>query len=128
MRGARHDLVRAFALALLLAGGPVRAQVSPGALATVHAELDGGTQCFRCHQKDTGKVDVRCLDCHTEVAWMRTHNRGLHAAKSAQTCASCHPDHGGRDFALVAWDGGVPEKFDHSQAGFTLLGKHTALA
>jgi hypothetical protein len=130
MRGARHDLVPAFALALLLAGGPVRAQVSPGALATVHAELDGGTQCFRCHQKDTGKVgmDVRCLDCHTEVAWMRTRNRGLHAAKSAQTCASCHPDHGGRGFALVAWDGGVPEKFDHTQAGFTLLGKHTALA
>ena len=115
MRHARPALVAAVLLVLALAclcdPGVARAQVSPGPLASPHADLDGTTQCFRCHQKDTGKVgmDRRCLDCHTEIALMRTHQRGYHARKSEQTCASCHPDHGGRSFALVAWDGGAPE-------------------
>ena len=110
--------------------GVARAQVSPGPLASPHADLDGATQCFRCHQKDTGKVgmDLHCLDCHTEIAFMRTNQRGFHSRKREQTCASCHPDHGGRGFALVAWDGGSRERFDHGQAGWPLAGKHAALA
>ena len=117
-------------LALLHAPEPARAQVSPGPLAAPHAALDGTTACFNCHQNGTGKagMDQRCLDCHTEVGWMRSNHRGFHARKATLACASCHPDHGGRAFALVAWDGGAPEKFDHAQAGFVLEGKHGSLA
>ena len=127
----RHA-IRALVFVLVLASGigVARAQVSPGPLAAPHADLDGGTQCFRCHEKDTGKagMDQRCLDCHGEIQFMRAYARGYHARKQAQACASCHPDHGGRAFALVAWDGGAPERFDHAQSGWPLLGKHSALA
>lgn len=125
---------RAIAI-LLLAGAlpgplPAAAQVSPGPLATAHASLDGATDCFRCHGKGgSGRaMDLRCLDCHTEVAWMRARDRGFHARVPGKACASCHPDHGGRAFALIAWEGGSPERFDHARAGFELKGRHASLA
>lgn len=126
-------------MALLLAGltaglGPMvraaHAQVSPGPLATPHAALDGGTQCFQCHEKGAGRsgMDLRCLACHQEIAGMRAAKRGFHSRHASDACASCHPDHGGRSFALVAWEGGKPEAFDHAQAGLVLEGKHASLA
>jgi len=126
MRPAARVATLPLLLALALAAGVARAQVSPGALAAPHAEFDGATDCFRCHEKgsDKSRMDARCLDCHTEVAWMRTHQRGYHTRVASRTCASCHPDHGGREFALIAWDGGRPERFDHAQAGFALEGRH----
>ena len=130
MKRARARLAALAALLLALAPARARAQVSPGPLATAHADLDGATQCLRCHEQGAGKegMDRRCLACHTEIGWMRERSRGFHAQVSAQACASCHPDHGGRAFALVAWDGGAPERFDHKRAGFTLVGKHASIA
>jgi hypothetical protein len=58
---------------------------------------------------------------------MRTAKRGLHASVGAKNCASCHPDHGGRDFAMIVWDEGSAAKFDHRRAGFGLEGKHAQL-
>jgi hypothetical protein len=124
-------LARGFLVATIaLAAAPVRAQVSPGPLAAAHAALDGATDCFRCHARGTGKsgMDQRCLACHTEVGWMRARQRGFHARVANQACASCHPDHGGRGFALVAWDGGRPEGFAHARAGWTLAGRHAEIA
>jgi hypothetical protein len=72
-------------------------------------------------------MDQRCLACHREVGQMRTAGRGLHARVRDKTCASCHPDHGGRDFQLIAWDGGRPDAFDHARAGYTLSGSHASL-
>ena len=71
-------------------------------------------------------MDQRCLACHTEVEWMRAQKRGLHA-RVKEDCAKCHPDHAGRAFQLVSWDGGSPEKFDHARAGWPLEGKHAGL-
>ncbi len=61
---------------------------------------------------------------------MRTHARGFHAQPStmAAECSKCHPEHGGRAFRLVAWDGGSPETFDHARAGWTLEGAHATTA
>ena len=112
--------------ALLAWAALARAQVSPGPLAAAHQELDKPLQCFQCHPKAGGAMEPRCLACHTEVAWMKAHNRGYHA-RVREACAKCHPDHGGRDFKLIAWDGGAPEKFHHDQAGFVLEGKHATL-
>jgi hypothetical protein len=115
------------ALLLGLGAGAARAQVSPGPLAAAHAALDGTLQCFQCH--GGGKLmDPRCLACHTEVAWMRTQKRGLHARVADRPCAKCHPDHAGRDFKLIAWEAGTPEQFDHRDAGWILEGKHATLA
>jgi hypothetical protein len=120
------------ALALLLSGVVcarvrlARAQVSPGALAEAHRDLDGTLNCFKCHGR-TGSMDTRCLACHEEIATMRTRKRGLHARVADRRCASCHPDHGGRGFALIAWEEGSAAAFDHRRAGYALEGKHASV-
>ena len=116
--------------AFLCFAGPnaARAQVSPGPLSTPHEKLDGPTECFQCHAGSTAKngMDARCLTCHTEIGWMQTAARGTHSKLEGKECVSCHPEHGGRAFQLIVWDGGAPEKFDHQRAGFVLEGKHAA--
>ncbi len=135
MRRARGPVLACvLAAAALLTGGAWRgealAQVSPGPLAAPHGSLEGNSQCLQCHatRGQSAGMDERCLACHKEVAWMRTAKRGFHARTGAKDCASCHPDHGGRDFALVEWPGGSPAKFDHAGgAGFALEGAHAKL-
>lgn len=72
-------------------------------------------------------MDQRCVSCHREIGQMRSASRGLHARVRDKACASCHPDHGGRDFQMIAWDGGRPEAFDHARAGYVLAGAHADL-
>ncbi|MGH7740460.1 MAG: cytochrome c3 family protein [Candidatus Eiseniibacteriota bacterium] len=100
--------------------------MSPGPLAAAHKDMDSALNCLKCHPPGGGSMDARCIDCHTEVAQMRAQNRGLHGhVKDA--CAKCHPDHGGRDFKLIAFEEGAPEKFDHKRTGWPLEGKHDSL-
>ena len=129
-----HDyLALVLTLCLLLLALPWRsaawAQVSPGPLSAAHAALDSPLKCLQCHGKGGSRadMDLLCLACHKEVAWMKTANRGFHVRVANQACASCHPDHGGRDFQLVVWDEGVSAKFDHRRAGFALEGKHARI-
>lgn len=100
------------------------AQVSPGPLAKVHAGLDGNMGCVKCHGKGEGVMDQKCLACHGEIAATIATRTGFHGREGRSNCAHCHPDHGGRGFALVAWPGGSPEQFDHAKTGFSLTGKH----
>jgi hypothetical protein len=132
----RADLALALALLVALLATPWRgsawAQVSPGPLSAAHAGIDAPLKCLECHGQGGAKagrtdMDARCLACHKEVAWMRTANRGFHVRVANKPCASCHPDHGGRDFQLVVWDEGAAAKFDHRRAGFVLEGKHARL-
>ena len=107
--------------------GPARAeaQISPGPLARAHEKLEGSLQCATCHGAG-GKtaMTAQCLSCHKEIAWLVQRQLGLHAKEGKQACASCHPDHAGRDFALVSWGEGGPKRFDHRRAGWPLEGKH----
>ncbi len=107
------------------------AQISPGPLARAHAALEGATNCAQCHGLHREPMNQLCLDCHKEIRWLMDAGRGLHAREAKDpkvTCASCHPDHAGKDFALVAWKEGASARFDHRRAGFTLEGKHTTVA
>ncbi|HYL22692.1 MAG TPA: cytochrome c3 family protein [Gemmatimonadales bacterium] len=118
-------------LALVLAcfGARGAAQISPGPLARPHQQLEGALQCVKCHgggRKE--QMTARCLECHKEIAWLVGRGRGLHATVRDQRCASCHPDHAGRDFALVTWEGGDPQHFDHTRAGWPLEGSHRKTA
>ena len=109
-----------------LGGAPaLRAQISPGPLAKPHAQLEGTLRCANCHGGG-GKEQMTalCLQCHKEVAWLLQQGRGYHARHREERCASCHPDHAGRDFGLISWPGGDPERFDHGQAGWPLAGRH----
>lgn len=106
--------------------GTLGAQISPGPLAKAHAQLEGPLNCARCHGPRRAAMTASCLSCHKEIAWLVARNRGYHAGAEARarSCAGCHPDHAGADFALIAWPGGSQERFDHRGAGWALEGGH----
>lgn len=116
---------------LLLAGcafllvSPLDAQlVSPGKLATAHAELEGIRNCTSCHQLlQRGIASERCLSCHEPLARRIESGMGYHASLETDDCASCHKDHFGRDFDLRRLD---EEGFAHEETGYPLEQSHAA--
>ncbi|MBX7118905.1 MAG: hypothetical protein K1X31_07900 [Gemmatimonadaceae bacterium] len=111
------------AAAALCAPRPAAAQlVSPGKLASAHAELEGMSNCTKCH--DLGKKGVsetKCLSCHTTLRTRIQAREGYHATVTNRTCASCHRDHFGEGYQLVRLDTAA---FDHKKAGFELRLAH----
>ena len=71
-------------------------------------------------------MNERCVACHEDIGWLIAHDRGFHAARKQDNCATCHPDHAGREFEMTTWPEGSSEKFDHRKAGWPLEGKHAA--
>lgn len=120
----RAPVAAAAAVLLAFVPGSGRAQVSPGPLAKPHAHLEGNAHCTKCHAPRDEGMDSRCLACHKPIARLRSAGRGLHARTGDVPCARCHPDHAGVDFALIEWEDGSPERFDHRRAGWPLEGKH----
>ena len=112
------------AVLILASVAPVRGQVSPGPLSKAHAEFDGNLGCVKCHGKGEGEMSNRCMACHEEIAALVTARRGFHGREGNKNCARCHPDHGGRDFAMIEWPDKTPEKFDHARTGWPLKEKH----
>jgi hypothetical protein len=115
-------------VAILLWAGGGAAQISPGSLSLAHADLEGLTRCTECHGLREKSVDAQCLACHGEIARLREDGRGLHAREGNGKCAACHPEHGGAEFEIVAWEAGEPASFDHVRAGWALEGKHANVA
>ena len=90
---------------------------SPGGLSSQHAMI--GSDCARCHASTTGVSDNACSSCHEKVGdpmgvysfqshyVYRSEDQGRIAEarrehQSAQSgCASCHPDHRGRNAVLT---------------------------
>lgn len=101
------------------------AQISPGPLARPHEALEGTLRCVNCHDvRNKAEMNTLCLKCHEDIAWLVNHRRGYHGRQREQRCAACHPDHAGRDFALVSWPGGDSLRFDHDLTGYALDGRH----
>ena len=108
------------------------AQLSPGPLSKAHSRLSGPAGCTRCHEVSAGSPNFRCLDCHQEIATRLQQKKGMHpvyvgASGGNTSCARCHSEHNGENFALSHWDPS-PARFDHSKTGFSLDGKHAGLA
>jgi Cytochrome c7 and related cytochrome c len=125
----RRVCVLLFPLAALGIGAPaVRAQISPGPLSRAHQSLRGPTQCTSCHVVGKGAAELKCQECHREIASEIAAGRGLHSRFPDKTnCAACHSEHNGRDFPLIRWQ--PSEKaFDHRETGYPLEGKHAGLA
>jgi len=110
-------------LVLLALPSPLPAQLlAPGKLAAPHASLDGIRNCTSCHVLGSaGAADDRCLTCHELIRTRVAARKGYHPGLRDQSCAACHKDHFGRDFALVRFD---TASFDHAKAGWTLQGTH----
>jgi hypothetical protein len=128
----RHELLRVACLTLAAAILPfvsrANAQISPGPLSAAHASLDGPLNCAKCHAGGKESMTSRCVSCHREITWLVERNRGFHARAGRADCSSCHPDHAGRDFALIKWPDGGAQRFDHARTGWALDGKHARLA
>jgi len=114
-------------LFLLLGFSPAGAQVSPGPLSRPHSKLDGSLQCLKCHGAGSGAANQDCLFCHKGLAWLVQKGRGLHGREAKKRCSQCHPEHAGRDFELIEWEDGAPEKFSHERSGWPLEGTHLTL-
>lgn len=115
------------AMSFLIPAGAAHGQISPGPLAAAHRHLEGAGNCGQCHALRKGSVSQMCSNCHREIGWLVERGRGFHARSAVagkKECASCHPDHAGRDFALISWPGGSPARFDHREAGWTLEQSH----
>lgn len=107
------------------------AQLSPGPLSRAHESLSGVTQCTSCHTLRIGTPELKCQECHTEIAQRLTQKRGLHATQvknpaDTRECATCHSEHNGTEFDLIHWTAPL-EQFDHGQTGYALEGKHAGL-
>ncbi|HET9252069.1 MAG TPA: cytochrome c3 family protein [Candidatus Eisenbacteria bacterium] len=104
----------------------VRAQFSPGPLASAHASIDKPTACFECHEPGKATTPAKCLACHKELAARISERAGYHGRSPSRSakCGTCHVDHGGRENRLVVWPGGGRESFDHRETGYALEGAH----
>jgi hypothetical protein len=118
-------------LCILLSAIDLGAQLSPGPLSKAHESLSGITQCTSCHVLNVGSAQLKCQECHTEIAQRLTQKRGLHATlvkspTDTKECALCHSEHNGTGFELIHWS--LPlDQFDHAQTGYALEGKHAGL-
>jgi len=110
--------------ALLLGAITARAQFSPGELSRLHADLEGMTNCTKCHEIGSEISGAKCLSCHKEIRQAISSGHGYHAATSAQACVACHKEHLGRNARTVLSD---QSTFDHRKTGFELSGKHSTL-
>jgi Cytochrome c7 and related cytochrome c len=117
----------AVAAAFFLGALTVQAQISPGPLSRAHEDVSGPTQCTSCHVVGKGSAELKCQECHTEIAAEISGGLGLHSHfADKQDCAKCHSEHNGEDFSLIHWQPSL-KAFDHSQTGYRLEGKHAAI-
>jgi len=102
------------------------AQISPGDLSKSHKDLEGISNCTKCHDLGKQVSKAKCLTCHTEITDLLNQNRGYHSSKEVveKDCWACHGEHFGRTFQMVRFD---KDKFDHNKTSFELKGKHKTL-
>jgi len=103
------------------------AQLSPGPLHQVHADLEGPQKCVRCHTPRQGVDPDKCLRCHTVLQARIQAGKGLHAKPDFRRCERCHVEHQGRRAALIWWGDSGRAAFDHTLTGYPLRGKHAEI-
>jgi len=110
-------------------GADVHAQglgklISPGDLSSLHEEIEGITNCAKCHAFTGGLPDSKCLECHEDIKSRIASKRGYHSTVTGKRCFKCHSDHKGLKFSMIEWN---KEKFDHGKknTGYKLDGKHS---
>jgi hypothetical protein len=121
MKGFLHII-----LFLLGIQSAVFSQLSPGDLSTAHANLEGMSNCTKCHELGDKVTNAKCLDCHKEIKALLTQKRGYHSSAEVQrkNCFECHGEHNGRKFQLIRFN---EEQFDHNLANYPLEGKHKVI-
>lgn len=82
-----------------------------------HADFEG--QCGLCHAPLETTQDKLCLACHADINQQMTMKFGTHhLIEDVYHCASCHPDHRGREFDPAS---NAYTLFDHSRTKYSLV-------
>jgi hypothetical protein len=97
------------------------AQISPGSLSKVHANLEGISNCTQCHESGQEITGTKCLACHIEIKNQMDSGHGFHFANASTSCITCHKEHLGTDAKITKFD---ESQFDHSKTSFPLTGTH----
>ncbi|MDP1993933.1 MAG: cytochrome C, partial [Ignavibacteria bacterium] len=116
-----RNLILGFILLALTVTVP--AQISPGKLVQAHQNLEGLSNCSKCHELGDKVLNSKCLACHTEIQSLIKTKRGYHASSevSGKDCFKCHSDHNGRTFEIIRFN---QKSFDHQKTTFKIDGKH----
>ena len=119
----RKILLQTLVIILYSATG-IYSQISPGDLTDAHANLEGLSNCTKCHELGEQVNSSRCLDCHKEIQSLITTNSGYHSGSEVKNkdCWSCHSEHNGRKFRIINFDS---NSFNHDKAGFKLTDAHS---
>jgi hypothetical protein len=120
-------MIRTIILCLILiVTFKINAQLSPGDLSEVHANLEGLSNCTKCHEIGKKVISDKCLACHRILNERIIDGKGLHSKTGYEDCSDCHSEHHGRQYKLIYWNNGQ-DNFDHKETGFELQGKHFVL-
>ena len=116
---------RAALMVVLLGPAAALAQtLSPGPLSKAHDDLEGLSNCTKCHEVGQKLDGTLCLECHTTLKRYIERDRGMHARQKAEHgCMDCHKEHRGENAAITDW-GGPRDRFNHKRTGWPLEGKH----
>ena len=108
---------------IFIGGFKTFAQISPGELSKAHANLEGVSNCTKCHAVGNKVTNQKCLDCHKEINSLISAKKGFHASAevTGKDCFVCHNDHHGRNFQIIKFDKAT---FDHAKTGYVLKGAH----
>ena len=120
----RFSVNLALVILFLSVSLPAQAQIfSPGTLSDQHAEIEGLSNCVKCHPVGGRLSPKLCLDCHKEISTRIDKKKGYHGLlpPGKQQCNKCHYEHRGLKAKLIIWD---KDKFDHNQTGYRLTGEH----
>lgn len=100
------------------------AQLSPGDLSESHTQLEGISNCTKCHILGEKVSNDKCLACHTALKSRIDLQKGYHASSeiAGKECIVCHSDHHGRNFEMIRFD---TTNFNHSLTGYRLEGAHS---
>lgn len=121
----KYPLMIAFIVGIsLLPRERALAQFSPGELSRAHQELEGTTNCTKCHEVGKEISGAKCLVCHQEIGGGLENRTGYHGLRASQPCVQCHKEHLGRNARTMRF---TEKEFDHSTSGFDLNGKHRDL-
>lgn len=109
---------------ILLVNLNIQAQISPGDLTKAHANLEGMSNCTKCHELGEQVNKAKCLECHSEIKKLINQGRGYHSFNGVKNknCSDCHSEHHGRNFMIINF---TPNTFDHKKTGYDLTGSHT---
>ncbi len=121
-----------FGISLLCMGLPQigAAQIlSPGPLSQSHADLEGLTNCLKCHSAGNQIDAAKCLSCHKELNQRIERTKGFHGRMQPddRQCVKCHREHKGREISIIDWGAGGQTDFDHDKTGYPLVGGHQGI-